>query len=260
MENKLQNKVVSDFPDYIIYENGDVFSILKGKLLTPFFNKDYLTVRLYKSNKEFKNAPVHKIVVEHFGDTTNATNWIKHIDNNKQNNHYTNLVYCKFKELLNVNKTRNKSVYSFPTLNKVEAYKYYFQSVPQRKVKALITTLRYFADSIVIKKRWRDKNKFNESERIFKRYCEGCSYKKLAIEFNLSGYRIKKAILEIRSELIKAILSDVKNGVLIYSPIEPIKEYKMNKNASLKVALMYWEKYKKEILINQQQKPKRKKS
>jgi len=78
---------------YEISENGDVWSILSNKLLSPGTTMwGYLQVFLY-SKKSARGIPksVHKLVAENFLGVIPTTYVVDHKDENKKNNHYTNL-------------------------------------------------------------------------------------------------------------------------------------------------------------------------
>lgn len=84
-----------DVPDYEgiykINEYGDILNISTGKIrkLKPRSN-GYVYVDLYK-NGEVSWKRVHRLVALCFVPNPNNYDIVMHIDNNKSNNHYTNL-------------------------------------------------------------------------------------------------------------------------------------------------------------------------
>lgn len=81
--------------NYLIYSDGRVYSIRSGIFLKPQkqarikerqHEQPYFTVRLYR-----KNYYIHRLVAEKFCDNPHNFNEINHIDENRQNNDYTNL-------------------------------------------------------------------------------------------------------------------------------------------------------------------------
>lgn len=56
--------------------------------------RGYSTVMLSKNNK-LKNAKVHRLVAEAFIDNPDALPEVNHKDENKQNNHVSNLEWCE---------------------------------------------------------------------------------------------------------------------------------------------------------------------
>lgn len=69
---------------------------LKESILTPNLSKvGYRTVDLYK-NKKRKTFYVHRLVAFEFCDNNNGYDCINHIDENKLNNHFSNLEWCNY--------------------------------------------------------------------------------------------------------------------------------------------------------------------
>lgn len=80
---------------YEIYEDGRVFDLVKGKYLKPFFQNDYLVVRLKDSLGKPITKAVHRLVAEEFVENPNNYRYVIHIDGNPYNNHYTNLKWSE---------------------------------------------------------------------------------------------------------------------------------------------------------------------
>lgn len=84
---------IRDFPNYFICEDGVVFSNKRGKLkqLKPIRHSvGYLRVSLCYSDKKTEKY-IHRLVAESFIPNPNNLSYVNHIDENKQNNHVTNL-------------------------------------------------------------------------------------------------------------------------------------------------------------------------
>lgn len=84
---------------YKISEYGDIFSIKSNKIKKIRVNirHGYLDIDLYKDGK-CKWKRVHRLVAEAFISNPNNLPIVMHIDNNKQNNHYTNLKWGTISE------------------------------------------------------------------------------------------------------------------------------------------------------------------
>lgn len=87
-----------DYDDYIIYDDGRIYSLRRNKFLTNKIMKDgYCRLQLYKNGK-CKMYNVHRIVAEVFIPNQYNKPFVNHIDGNKQNNHVKNLEWVTQKE------------------------------------------------------------------------------------------------------------------------------------------------------------------
>lgn len=87
-------RVIPDFPDYVAFDNGNIYSRIKHKLLKA--NKKhtgYYTVDLYNNSKS-KSVSVHKIIASLFCENLNGKKEINHIDGDKANNAASNLEWA----------------------------------------------------------------------------------------------------------------------------------------------------------------------
>jgi hypothetical protein len=83
---------IKGYPDYLIYENGDVFSVRNSKLLKQCLNRGgYKILNLCKPGEKPKSHRVHRLVAEHFLPECIGLRDVNHIDGDKQNNHVSNL-------------------------------------------------------------------------------------------------------------------------------------------------------------------------
>ena len=81
------------FYEYLVYEDGRVYSEKSKKFLNPDLITGYATVTMYNNGKKLREK-VHRIVAKLFCDNSDGFNVVNHIDGNKLNNHYTNLEWC----------------------------------------------------------------------------------------------------------------------------------------------------------------------
>lgn len=83
---------------YYILSNGIVLNSKFEKLAQTPNSEGYLRVQLWKNNKR-KNFRVNRLVAEHFCKKKNQyTNEVLHLDNNRNNNNFTNLKWGTRKE------------------------------------------------------------------------------------------------------------------------------------------------------------------
>ena len=86
---------------YKISNHGEVWSERKqGLLKKGKGTKGYYKVILTK-NKKPKNFDIHRLVATHFIDNPFKKPCVNHLDENKTNNHYSNLEWCTYKENTN---------------------------------------------------------------------------------------------------------------------------------------------------------------
>lgn len=88
-----------DFNDnYIVYENGKIFSKKRGIFLKPSQdNKGYQIVVLTINGKQVTKR-LHRIIAEHFIPNPDNKPQVNHIDKNKQNNDISNLEWVTASE------------------------------------------------------------------------------------------------------------------------------------------------------------------
>ena len=87
---------------YQISNCGRVWSKKRQIYLKPAENNNgYLSVMLYAPNGKGKRELVHRLVAINFLDNPNNYPCVNHKDENKQNNHVTNLEWCSHKYNMN---------------------------------------------------------------------------------------------------------------------------------------------------------------
>ena len=86
-------RVINDFDQYRIYQDGRVWSCRRKILLKAQINRDgYKHVTLYKDKDRCQHTiKIHRLVAEHFIDNPENKEMVDHIDRNKTNNMYWNL-------------------------------------------------------------------------------------------------------------------------------------------------------------------------
>ncbi|WP_163579142.1 NUMOD4 domain-containing protein [Gracilibacillus saliphilus] len=101
-------------------KSGSYYNTVPGKLLEPTKvsgpNGGYLAVKLMRNNKG-KTVKVHRLVADAFIDNPNDYPEVNHIDEDKTNNHVSNLEWCTRKTNVN-HGTRKHRIYSHPNYKK----------------------------------------------------------------------------------------------------------------------------------------------
>lgn len=83
---------------YIIYSNGEVFSVKSGRYLNPWLNPNGYKVVSLSKNSRVKKHPVHRLVALYFIPNPNNKICVDHINNDILNNDISNLRWATYQE------------------------------------------------------------------------------------------------------------------------------------------------------------------
>lgn len=99
---------IQDYPNYLIYETGEVFNDKTNRFKKKVFSNDgYLIVNLHK-NAKGKNFYIHRLVAIHYIPNPENKPQVDHIDGNKTNNCVENLRWVTGSENCNAFKKMPK--------------------------------------------------------------------------------------------------------------------------------------------------------
>lgn len=87
-------KRVKGFSNYEVSNFGNVKNSIKNKLMTISIRKNGYCVVKLSNNGISKECRVHRLVAIAFIDNPNNLPYINHKDENKTNNHFSNLEWC----------------------------------------------------------------------------------------------------------------------------------------------------------------------
>lgn len=106
----MECKILEEYPMYLIYKDGRIFSMYWKRFLSYTLDKDgYEKVTLINKNNEIKYLRVHRVIAETFIPNPKKLPLVNHKDENKRNNNVSNLEWCDSKYNANYG-TRNKKL------------------------------------------------------------------------------------------------------------------------------------------------------
>lgn len=100
---------IKDFTNYSVSEHGDVRNDGTGRILKQRLDKGGYVVYSLSENGKVHTLRAHRLVAKYFLDKVKGKEFVNHIDENKQNNHFSNLEWCTTKENNN-HGTRNERI------------------------------------------------------------------------------------------------------------------------------------------------------
>ncbi len=117
---------VKDYPNYLIYEDGRVYSKKRKKFLkSRLEKKGYYVVDLCKDGKK-KLCKIHRLIALHYIPLVDGKDMVDHIDQNKTNNDISNLRWVNSSE--NQRNTgvqkNNRSGHKHITLTRSDTYQF----------------------------------------------------------------------------------------------------------------------------------------
>jgi endogenous inhibitor of DNA gyrase (YacG/DUF329 family) len=89
----IRTKIIKDFPNYLVLDSGEIYSIKSEKLMTGGVissGKGYRAVTLMNNGIQY-NKTIHRLVAKTFIPNPENKPEVNHIDGNTINNHFTNL-------------------------------------------------------------------------------------------------------------------------------------------------------------------------
>ncbi len=89
--NFIRGRVHPEYPKYIIYENGDVYSMFMNSLLKKSLNTDGYVTATLKNHGKGRKFQVHRLVALMFLPNPRNLPQVNHKDKNRQNNNLDNL-------------------------------------------------------------------------------------------------------------------------------------------------------------------------
>jgi hypothetical protein len=140
---------VEGYPNYLIYEDGSVYSNFKKKYLKHSTDGDgYKQVCLYNDKKQ-KTWKVYRLVALHYIPNPHNYPEVDHIDRDKCNNHLYNLRWvnrsmnCQNKDIQINNKLGIKNISFHKSSKKYRFQKKINDKIHEKKFKTLEEAIQY---------------------------------------------------------------------------------------------------------------------
>lgn len=145
----MEYKPVSEYENYIIFEDGTVQNTKTGKqIATQPNSQGYLTVNLWKHNK-LKKFLIHRLVAKAFVENPDNLPCVNHKDKNIKNNVVSNLEWCTYAynsqySLADTRREREKSGHEAPVKQLIDGEWHVYRSINEahRITGISITTIR----------------------------------------------------------------------------------------------------------------------
>ena len=138
----LNYKELKEDNDYLIYEDGKLFSkktgrFLRGKIDNVGYQTYVLAIKNPLTSKKGKMVYAHRLVAEYFLDNPNGLPYVHHKDENKLNNHIDNLEWTSAKENSQEHLKKN------PLCRKNIKAKYLIENLPDEEWRVVIENPLY---------------------------------------------------------------------------------------------------------------------
>jgi len=136
---------VVDYPNYLIYDDGRVYSKYRNRFINPRMEKNgYLKIDLCQ-NKKHKTFRIHRLVALHYIPLVEDKDIVDHIDRNRTNNHFSNLRWCNSSEnaintgvhkdnklgIKNISFDKHKNNYVFDIMRKGKRHRKTFKTLDE---------------------------------------------------------------------------------------------------------------------------------
>lgn len=118
---------LNNFSQFLIYDDGKIWSKFSNKFLKPYNNNGYSKVKLTNDEKIRKEYYIHRLIALSYLDNSENKPEVDHIDRNRSNNKLENLRWATLSEnrkntdLIKNTKTTHRNI----TLQNIGKYNYY---------------------------------------------------------------------------------------------------------------------------------------
>jgi hypothetical protein len=157
---------IKDYEDYLIYEDGKVFSKVTNKFLKHYYDgRGYLQIGLTK-NKKQKMFKIHRLLGIHFIPNPDNKPQVDHINRVRDDNRIENLRWATKSQNCRNCKIQSNNTSGFTGITKEinekckQGYYYRFEAYIDGKKKLIKSSIDYdFLVEFAIK--WKEDNNYN---------------------------------------------------------------------------------------------------
>ena len=123
--------IIMDYKNYSVSNTGEIKNNNTNRILKYYIRNGYKSVTLAKNNIK-KTVNIHNIVAEHFIGKPSIKCVVNHKNENKLDNHISNLEYISYREntmySMTSNRTKNNDIYDLNNFIKIPGYTRYMIS------------------------------------------------------------------------------------------------------------------------------------
>ena len=151
---------INGYPNYLIYEDGRIWSKITNKYLKPHLIKDaYLMVTL-SNNKGQKSFRIHRLLALHFIPNSDNKDFVDHIDRNRTNNSLDNLRWATRSENNQNTGVRKDNKLGLKYLSFVKSCNRFYFKI-QRNTKKIYKRFEFLEDAIIYRDIYCSENDIN---------------------------------------------------------------------------------------------------
>lgn len=177
-------KVIPRYPDYLANKNGQIYSLVKNRLLNPSNRGKYYSVELRIKKGIYKKESVHTLILETFVGSRPNNFCCNHKNGNKLDNRVENLEWCS-------NSQNLKHAYNFGLKYSTDKHKAAMRKVGKKQGKILA---RWAKNNRLVVSKYVSKLNKQEVDFIFRLKSQGVMQKEIAKKFNISQSTISNLL------------------------------------------------------------------